>query len=56
VWNELIMQLRAHNEDHALLCQRLKQFVQALFAQLPELAVRFESEVISLREAVADRN
>jgi hypothetical protein len=53
VWNELILQLKCHNEDYALLCQRLKTFVQLLFSHIPVITEQYEQQLKSLQEILA---
>jgi hypothetical protein len=42
IWNEFILQLRCHNEDHALLCHGLKLYVQTLLSKIPDLTSEYQ--------------
>ncbi|OHS95714.1 hypothetical protein TRFO_10356 [Tritrichomonas foetus] len=50
IWNKLIVQLRSHNEDHAVVCQRIKQYVQSVIQGLPQLNERYEKHMNGLKE------
>jgi uncharacterized coiled-coil DUF342 family protein len=54
VWNELTLQLRAHNEDHALLCHRLKEYAQELLAQVPAVVAQYEERLSTLNGVRTD--
>jgi hypothetical protein len=54
VWNDLILQLRSHNEDHAIVCKGLKAFCFELLDQIPSLSERYEKVQAELRRKLEE--
>lgn len=56
IWNQLILQLKSHSEDYAILSQKIKAFFQGLLQKMPEMEQRYESHIEEITQKLKEKD
>lgn len=52
IWNELILQLKTHNEDYALISTLIKNFFQELLQDMPKVFKKYNEEHEQMQQQI----